>query len=291
MHCVDEVLIHLDRHLGAVQRSVQRGFIAARIGKKLELLDLCGQDCRGGVAEIAIAAVQAAKRIFSQRAVRAVHERDIAAVRDRMLFPCAVLRVVKLQVGIPEHGIDAVRRLRQLACRCQQLFLRIRQDVLALAADFVQIALIQAQLRQLTVKFLQRLVRNRQNLRRFKGARTVAGNHQRNHLGRHALIQRYGGILIAFALCVAVQAVKCDAHLIAEGQKFIQCRRGGAELPAIGRYGFGKRLCAVICRLPQLLRRKNILNRPGILGAQLRAGRNLLCHRITPFLKSNVIRI
>ena len=109
VHRVDQVVVDRRRYFGAVQRSVQRGRIAAGIGKKQQLLHLCGQGSRRGIAELTVYRIKRIERGTAQHAVVGLHQRDKGTVRHRMRYTVSVHRIRESKVGIVQHGIDLIR--------------------------------------------------------------------------------------------------------------------------------------------------------------------------------------
>ena len=139
---LDQVGIDADRHLGIVERSLLRRFIAARLGEELELLDLRREHPGKAVFIVVIDAVVAVKCVLAERAVIRFQAGDVGALRDLVRLALAVERVGEFHIGIGEQGEHAVRRVCHLPCRGQQLFLRLGEDVRTLAADFIEMAAI-----------------------------------------------------------------------------------------------------------------------------------------------------
>ena len=123
-HRVDQVVVNGGRHLGPVERRVQRGGIFARVGKEQQLLHLRGQRRRCGIAELAVHRIQRIECGPAQRAVIGLHQRDKGAVRDRMPVPILIGRVRK-EIGVIEHGVDIVRTGRHLARSREQRLLLV----------------------------------------------------------------------------------------------------------------------------------------------------------------------
>ena len=110
VHCLDELGVHLHRHLVGVESRLERRAVAAGVCEELQLLHLVGHDGGRGVAELPVCAVERAVGACAQGAVLAHEQGDVAAMGDGVRLAVAVDGVFKAHVCIVEHGEGVLRR-------------------------------------------------------------------------------------------------------------------------------------------------------------------------------------
>ena len=84
MDGIDEALVHRDGYLCGCERSLERVGIATCACEELQLLCLRAEKGGARVLDPAIGAIDAVVGALAKRPVTTLHEREVAAVRDRM---------------------------------------------------------------------------------------------------------------------------------------------------------------------------------------------------------------
>ena len=219
VYCIDQIAVNLGRHLVAVERGIQCRGIFSHVREKQQLLKLRGQRCRRGVAELVVHRVQRIERGLSQHTVVGLHQRDERAVRDRMRDTVLVHRVREFEVSVVEHGVNVIRAGGHFACSGEDCLLLVGQHMLSAAANAVDIQAVQLQLGCFGVQTVHVFIADGEQLRGLKRGGRLNFDREARHLADHLLIGGYAGVLIAAALRVVYERVKCKADFIIQTEK------------------------------------------------------------------------
>ena len=219
VHRVNQVAVNLGRHFIAVKGGIQRRGVLADIREEQQLLELRGQRCRRGVAELVVNRVQRIERGLAEHAVVGLHERDERAVRDGVFIAILVHCVREFEVGIVEHGVNVIRAGGHFACSGEDCLLLVGQHMLSAAANAVDIQAVQLQLGCFGVQTVHVLIADGEQLRGLKRGGRLNFDREARHLADHLLIGSDAGVLIAAALRVVYERVKCKADFIIQTEK------------------------------------------------------------------------
>ena len=272
---LDEVVVNLNRRLGIGESRMQRGGIAARVRKELQLLHLRAEDRRGGVAELAVYRVQRVKRGLAEHAVVGLHERDERAVRDGVFIAVLVHRVREFEVGVVEHGVNVIRAGGHFACSGEDCLLLVGQHMLTASADAVDVQAVQLQLGCFGVQTVHVLIADGEQLRGLESGGGLKLDRKACHLRDHFLIRRHAGILIAAALCIVHDRVERKTDLVVQTEK---AQQGLAALRQMAAEGGNARNELLRCGkrfAPCVVGREQVLDRPFILRCDVLACRDL----------------
>ena len=278
VHGVDEVVVDLHRHLGFVERGVQGGFIVTGVRKELQLLHLRAQHRGGGVAELAVCAVERAERRLAQRAVLRLHVGDVGAVRERVRLALAVHRVREREIGVVEHGEDVVRRLGKLAGGGEQRFaLRgKRVGLLAALARDDQAVMLERGL--LAEEGVDRFIRDGEQLRRLEGEGLAHVHQEILRLGAHGLVIGVAGVLVRAAERIVDEFVAGRVDGVDRAQEAEQAGGAFAKASFVGSGVRHKAAHRLQLFIPRLVGGVHIGDGPSELRIDLAAGRNGFCH-------------
>ena len=284
MHGFDEVGVHLGGNLVARKRRFQRGIVAARVGEELQLLVLRSQRCGKGVAELVIGGVQAFVGGFTQRAVGRHHQRDVAAVRYRVLVALCVGCVGEGEVGVVQQAEDVVGLVGHVACGGQQLLFGGGEHVCAALEDNVQAAAVHLKAGLGGIERLHLVLGKREQLGSEPGAGAGKGNPQRHNLAGVILIARLPGVLVAFALGVVHQFGKGQVGLAVQLQVGQQVGGGLADLSLVGGELRRKLLCCLQRGFERCIVGEDAGKVPAVLLFYLVAGFVCGCHVRAPWV-------
>ena len=292
VHRVDEIGVHRRRHLGHVERGLERGVITARIGKELELLELCVKRGGIGVAEFARALVVGFEGVLAQRAVSARQQRHERAVGQLMRFALAVRHVGIADVRVVEHAERAAGALADLAGGGKQLLALGREDMCLAAAQLIDIAAIGLELRLFGVETRKRFIGDVHDLARFKRARARKCDRRRKCLAAHALIEGVAHVLIAAAARILHELGRAHVDLVAKREPCKQGLRALAERTGEGSHALGIGLERLQLIVPRLVACKHVAQIPGELLGHLAARKDrLTVHRFTVLFSKNSARL
>ena len=258
MHRVDEVGVHRRRHLGHVERGLERGVITARVGKELELLELRVERGGVGVAELARALVVCLEGVLAQRAVGAHHQRHERAVGQLVRLALAVGHVGIADVRVVEHAERAAGALADLAGSGKQLLALGREDVRLAAAQLIDVAAIGLKLRLFGVETRKRLIGDVHDLTCLKRACARKRDRRGKCLAAHPLIEGVAHVLIAAAACILHKLGHAHVELIAEREPCKQRLRALAELAGVGGHALGVGLERFELFVPLIIARKYV---------------------------------
>ena len=292
VHRVDEIGVHRRRHLGHVERGLERGIIVARVGEELELLELRVKRGGIGVAEFARALVVGLEGVLAQRAVGARQQRHERAVGQLMRFALAVRHVGIADVRVVEHAERAAGALADLAGGGKQLLALGREDMRLAAAQLIDVAAIGLELRLFGVETRKRFVRKRHDLARFERAGARECDRCGEGFAAHALIEGVAHILVAAAACVLHKLGHTHVDLVAERKPVEQRLCALAESADEGSHALRIGLERLQLIVPRLVACKHVAQIPGELLGHLAARKDrLTVHRFTVLFSKNSARL
>ena len=231
---VDEVAVHLDGHLGFIERCGERGGVRTRIGEELELLRLRREHRGARVAEPTVTCVEGFERGLAQNAITRHEQRDERTMRHRARRAFGVDGIVEGEVGVVEQREDVVGRRRHLPGTREELLLGGRENMGALAKHRVEEAAVHDQVGLLGVKPLHRLVVKREDLRCEKRRRPAHIHGNRERLRAKPLIAGDARVFIASSLRVLDHTAHGYADLVVKLQELEKASGAARKRPLEG---------------------------------------------------------
>ena len=140
-------------------------------------------------------------------------------MRDGVLIAVLVHRVREFEVGVVEHGVNVVRAGGDFACSGEDCLLLVGQHMLSAAANAVDIQAVQLQLGCFGVQTVHVVIADGEQLRGLKRGGRLNFDREARHLADHLLIRGDAGVLIAAALRIVYERVKCKADFIIQTEK------------------------------------------------------------------------
>lgn len=282
VHGLDQRVVDALRDLVLKERLLPAGGIAPRLGKEDVLLDGGGIRRGDGVGQAAVGRVVGLIGLLAHGAVRALQERDEAAVRQLHLLAVLARDKAELHVRVGEHGVDGVRRGSHLPGLRQERLLRLAERVRLQAQLALQQAAEALQLRVRAQDGLDLLAAERQDLRAKVGrCRAPAPPPGTARGSAQALVGRVAVVLVPAHARIGVQAGQQELRLLQGaqglGELLLQLSGKGGDAR-----GGGLRLLEVL--LPRLVRGVDVLQFPQEARIHLRAGFLLFGHLFSPHL-------
>lgn len=138
---------------------------------------------------------------------------------DGVFIAVLVHRVREFEVSVVEHGVNVIRAGGHFACSGEDCLLLVGQHMLSAAANAVDIQAVQLQLGCFGVQTVHVLIADGEQLRGLKRGGRLDFDREARHLADHLLIRGDAGVLIAAALRVVYERVKCKADFIIQTEK------------------------------------------------------------------------
>ena len=269
MNCLNQIQIHIRRHLRTEQSSFKCIFVMPGLGKKLQLFVLGVQKTCRSIFEAGHGVVELFIGIPAQLPVRTFLQGNKGTVGKRVLLPCSIYCVRECQVCIVKGTENVIGCIRHLAGCSQKFFLCSGQGMGFHAPCIGQIATIAFQRSTLCIKTFQLPVGNGHNFRRIKTTGSCNTNIYAHKLAGHSLVLWIPGILVRSAHGIAGQFFRFDRHLLNGLQKVTECLSAFCQPSCKVRQYFPILIKGFQFRFPEFIGSIQILNRPLILRRDL----------------------
>ena len=161
----DQVLVNGYRYRTRIQRLLHRIVIMVFLCHHICLLCICIIHRRNRIAVLTVDGIQGMKGVLPQGAVTALHIRNVASDRQRMLLAICILDVRKADIRIVKHRKNISRCIGQLTHPRQQLLRLCIQDMVAHSCDLLDLPTVSLQLRLLRIILCQTCFRQCKQLR------------------------------------------------------------------------------------------------------------------------------